>query len=78
MGKYSHKKYFHKVSSQYIRINEQTQFQEKNRRFVVSQFVKISDELTQSRGLGKSGRQGAICWLKKELSCRHGTLYIFL
>ena len=28
--------------------------------------------------LGKVGRQGAICWLKKELSMVHGTLHIFL
>ena len=31
----------------------------------------------QSRGLEKLGRQGVICWLKKELSMVHGTLEIF-
>ena len=32
----------------------------------------------QSRGLGKLGHKGAICWMKKELSWRLGTLHIFL
>ena len=31
----------------------------------------------QSLWWGKLGRQGAICWLKKELSMVHGTLNIF-
>ena len=35
-------KYLH---SQYIQINQQTQFHEKNCRFIVSKFVKLSDEL---------------------------------
>ena len=33
--------------------------------------------VNQSHGLGKLGHQGAICWLKKELSMVHGTLNIF-
>ena len=32
----------------------------------------------QSLWWGKLGHQGAICWLKKELSMVHGTLNIFL
>jgi hypothetical protein len=32
----------------------------------------------QSRGLGKLGHQGAICWLKEELSMVHGTFNVFL
>ena len=32
----------------------------------------------QSPGLGKLGRQGAICWLKKELSWRNGTFQFFV
>ena len=32
----------------------------------------------QSRGFGKLGRQEAICWLKKELFLKLGTLHIFL
>ena len=31
----------------------------------------------QSCGLGKLGHQGAICWLKKELSWRNGTFQFF-
>ena len=37
------------LHSQYIRKNKiKTQFQEKNWRFVVSKFVKLSDELVKS------------------------------
>ena len=34
------------IHSTYIRIIKQTLFYEKNRRFVVSKFVKLCDELT--------------------------------
>ena len=39
------------LHSQYIRINKQTQFHKNIRRFVVSKFVQLSDELINRRGL---------------------------
>ena len=41
------------------------------------QLLSICFYISQSRGLEKLGHQGAICWLKKELSMVHGTLNIF-
>ena len=39
----------YELHSQYIRMNIQTQFHEKNRRFVVSKFVKLFDELIKQQ-----------------------------
>ena len=44
-------------------------------KLIESRYVLL-EYLAQSRGLGKLGHQGAICWLKKELFCRNGTLHI--
>ena len=49
--------------------------------YLVKELEKIikrsSNCLAQSLWWGKLGRQGAICWLKKELSMVHGTLNFF-
>jgi hypothetical protein len=40
--------------------------------------LSCNNHISQSRGLEKLGRQGAICQFHKELSWRFGTLHIFL
>ena len=45
--------------------------------FLLYRFT-VQEHLNQSRGLGKLERQGAICWLKKDLCLRLDTLYNFL